>query len=45
MTAGIKLDMESLMKNDKPVQFEAKVKPKKKAKREEILDDDVIKLM
>lgn len=44
-TAGIKLDMDSLMRNDKPAQFEAKIKPKRKAKREEILDEDVIKVM
>ncbi len=37
--------MDSLMKNDKPAQFEAKIKPKKKAKRDEILDEDVIKVM
>jgi len=45
ITAGIKLDMDSLMKNDKPAQFQAKIKPKKKAKRDEILDEDVIKVM
>ena len=37
--------MDSLMKDDKLVQYGAKIKPKKKTKPVEILDENVIKVL